>query len=284
MHQLYPIKRLNSWRTGSQVKYYSKPDSREALCDIYDKYYKERTIWLGLGSNILFPDSVLEAHIIHTTAALREMYMSNEHIYVEAGVSLGKVAKLAAKQGYVDASFLAGIPGTLGGALKMNAGAYGHEIWQYVESVDVLTQTGVETVMPNAFEIGYRHVILPKDMVMFLSAKLRFEPHCHEEAKSRIKDYLIRRNRAQPIGTYNCGSVFTNPDGMSTGRMIDQLGLLGYQIGGARISPKHGNFIENIHGEATTKDIWSLIYFMQERIWQHHQVRLKLEVTVYDNI
>ncbi|MCP8352545.1 UDP-N-acetylmuramate dehydrogenase [Candidatus Synchoanobacter obligatus] len=281
MHVNYPIKSLNSWRLGDRVRYFSQPQSLEALVSLYEQYQHVPTIWLGLGSNILFSDDVLNAHIIRTNKALSVMSF-DQYFYVEAGVSLAKFAKFCMKHGCVDAVFLAGIPGTIGGALAMNAGAYKYEIWQHVDSVTVLTSKGIRTLLPSDFKIGYRCVQGPKDLICFLSAKLSFIPSCALEAKKTMKQFLLQRNTTQPIGTFNCGSVFRNPEGQSAGKMVDQLGLLGYQVGMARVSPKHGNFIENIQGKATSADVRQIIQFIKEQVFAEYGIQLQLEVKVYE--
>lgn len=266
------------------MKLYSKPNTLEELVSIYHQNLSERTIWLGLGSNILFTDEVLDAHLIHTVKALSTIELRHDLVYAESGVTLAKTAKFCAKYGYEASAFLAGIPGTIGGALKMNAGAYGSEIWQYVVSAEVLTDQGVRTLYADELIIQYRRVILPKDVKVFLSVVLKFPKGCAIAAKASIKHWLLKRNSTQPIGTYNCGSVFKNPEGKSAGKMIDDLGLLGHRIGHARVSPKHGNFIENIDMQATTQDILSLITYLKQRVLEHYGTKLQLEVTMYDNI
>ena len=280
MHTHYPIRRLNAWRLGSTVRYYSEPVTQQGLVDIYRKH-PNNVIWLGLGSNILFPDHELDAHIIKTGKALSHLTHA-QHIDVGAGVTLAKLARFCTKLGYEDAAFLAGIPGTVGGALRMNAGAYKHEMWDYVESVDVLTDMGVKTLSKDDFVVGYRHVQCHEPMVMFLSARLSFVQGCKNKALGLIRQYLTQRNSTQPIGTFNCGSVFRNPQGHSAWRLIDGLGLRGYQIGGARISPMHANFIENVNMQARSEDVWQLIRMVQQKVLDNDGMHLELEVTVYE--
>lgn len=279
MKQHYPIKTLNTWRLGTTVQYFSQPTSKEELIEVYQAYQHVPTIWLGLGSNVLFPDDELEGHLIKTQKALNQIY-EDETVYAEAGVPLAKVARYCVKLGYDQAAFLVGIPGSLGGALRMNAEAYGCSIWQYVESVEVLTEKGIETWFPNRFLIGYRQVQVPRDFIAFLSARLRFEKGSVILGQTHMKESLYKRNQAQPIGTFNCGSVFRNPKGRSAGRLIDDLGLRGYTIGEARISPKHGNFIENM-GNASSKDTLKLIQLMQQAVWDAFKIKLSLEVKIY---
>lgn len=286
MHQNYPIRSLNSWRTGNSVKLYSEPSSAQDLVTLYHQHQHERTIWLGLGSNILFADGVLDAHMIKTTKALSgiQTVPLADKIQVDSGVTLAKLAKFAAKQGFKDAAFFATIPGTVGGALAMNAGAYGFEMWDFVESVQVLTTEGVKWLPSSKFVAGYRHVQSSEEenIILFLSVIMVFKKHCVPSAKQQIKTYLTHRNQTQPIGTYNCGSVFRNPPGDSAGRMIDKLGLLGYQKGHARVSPKHGNFIENVGMHASYDDIWQLITYLQKSVYEAYGERLQLEVKVYE--
>lgn len=280
MHKHYPISKLNSWRLGSSVRYFSEPRSQAELLDVYYQYAHIPTIWLGLGSNILFPDHELSAHIIKTHKALNRIE-EQETIYAEAGVPLAKLARFCVKKGYEDAAFFAGIPGTVGGALIMNAGAYHHDIWRYVSFVTVLTTKGLENKTAKDFLISYRKVQLPKDFIAFISVNLQFKQQSIESGLQKIKHYLLMRNQTQPIGTFNCGSVFRNPVGRSAGHLIDSLGLKGYSIGGAAISPMHGNFIENVD-QASSKDIKRLIQLMQYSVWSAYHIHLTLEVKVYE--
>lgn len=280
MHTHYPIKSLNTWRLGSTVRYYSQPTSLLELVDVYQQLKHVPTIWLGLGSNILFPDQEMNAHIIKTQKALKQIYY-DRYVYVEAGVPLAKLARFCVNLGYEDAAFLVGIPGSLGGALRMNAEAYGCSIWRYVNSVSVLTTNGIEVKTAKDFLIGYRQVQVPKDFIAFLSAELIFPKGDIESGKLKMKQSLQKRNEAQPIGTFNCGSVFRNPIGRSAGRLMDDIGLKGYRIGGARISPKHANFIENT-GLASAQDTLKLIQFMKQAVWNTYKIRLNLEVKIYE--
>lgn len=280
MHTHYPIKSLNTWRLGSTVRYYSQPNSLLELVDVYQQFQDTPTIWLGLGSNILFPDQEMDAHLIKTQKALNKI-THDQYVYVEAGVPLAKLARYCVKLGYEDAAFLVGIPGTLGGALRMNAEAYGYNIWSYVNSVSVLTKTGIEVKTAKDFLIGYRQIQVPKDFIAFLSAELIFPKGDIESGKQKMKQSLQKRNQAQPIGTFNCGSVFRNPLGRSAGRLMDDIGLKGFCIGGARISPKHANFIENMN-EATAADILKLIKIMKQAVWNTYRIHLNLEVKIYE--
>lgn len=247
--------------------------------EVYKEFSHVPTIWLGLGSNILFPDGELNAHIIKTQKALNKLYI-DDGIYVEAGVPLAKLAKFCVKHGYQDAAFLVSIPGSLGGALLTNAEAYGCEIWSFVKSVTILTEKGIEERSPKDFLISYRQTQLPKGFIAFLSARLQFNIGSQDIGHQVMKDTLRTRNRTQPIGTFNCGSVFRNPKIRSAGLLLDGLGLKGYSIGDALISPVHANFIENA-GNAKSADVMKLIQFMRGAVWNAHRIQLNLEVKVY---
>jgi|AntRauTorckE5430_2_1112549.scaffolds.fasta_scaffold00048_2 UDP-N-acetylmuramate dehydrogenase len=279
MHAHYPIKLLNTWHLGSTVRYFSNPNSLSQLVDVYEAYRHIPTIWLGQGSNILFPDHELSSHIIKTNQSLNQINF-DDGIYVEAGVALAKIARYCVRQGYDDAAFMIGIPGSLGGALMTNAGAYQHEIWNHVTSIRVLTTEGVKTLTPKHFFITYRQIQPPVGFIAFLSAKLKFNDGSEEKGREKMRTYLLMRNQAQPIGSLNCGSVFKNPKGRSAGRLIDDLGLRGYSIGGARISPVHGNFIENV-SNSTSNDVVKLISLMRRSVWNQYHIRLNLEVKTY---
>ena len=281
-HEHFAIRKLNSWRLGSTVRVYSEPRSLEELIKCYQLYRSMRTIWLGLGSNVLLPDHELDAHIIKLGKAMSSIEYVDGYMRVSAAVPLAKLARNAAKNGYLQAAFLCGIPGTLGGALYMNAGACGSEIWDYVHRVLVLTVDGIEWLLPSDFNVSYRHVEQPIGVIAFLAAELYFESSSAVKAMSQIKTYLEQRNRVQPIGTFNCGSVFKNPEQNSAGRLIDALGLLGYQEGYARISPMHGNFIENVEGLASSRDIRSIMQLMQDEVLMAYNIKLETEVIIYD--
>jgi UDP-N-acetylmuramate dehydrogenase len=197
---------------------------------------------------------------------------------VEAGVPCALIARQCVKWGLGPAEFLAGIPGTLGGALAMNAGAWGGETWKHVIDVDTLDRQGVRHTRSAAeFDVGYRHVRGPPDEG-FLAARLEFERKPGVNQAS-IKELLELRKQTQPIGTWSCGSVFTNPPGDHAARLIDSAGLKGFRIGDACVSEKHANFIIN-HGNATATDIEAVIRHVQKTVASMHQVTLCPEVRI----
>ena len=222
-------------------------------------------------------DGGLRGAVIDTHGVFDDLERVTENeVWCGSGVACAKLAKQCVKWGLGPAEFFAGIPGTLGGALAMNAGAFGGETWNHVISVATLDRAGVRRERPASdYAVGYRHVQGPLNE-WFLGARLRFElqPGVSNDA---IRMLLARRKATQPIGEWSCGSVFTNPPGDHAARLIDSLGLKGFRIGGARVSEMHANFIVN-DGTATAADIESLIQHVQATVERTHGVQLKPEV------
>lgn len=239
--------------------------------------------WLGLGSNVLIRDGGFPGTVIHTLKMQAKIQIISQDevnglvIQVDAGVPCAKIAKIAAKHFVVGAEFFAGIPGTMGGALAMNAGAFGGETWQHVIAVDVINRQGeIMRRKPNEYQVGYRSVVGHADE-WFLAAQLRFMPGDQQQANLRIKELLKRRNDTQPIGLPSCGSVFRNPEGKYAAELIEASKLKGMRIGDAEVSIKHANFIINL-GAATARDVETLIQHVQQTVWQDHAVKLCPEV------
>jgi UDP-N-acetylmuramate dehydrogenase len=204
--------------------------------------------------------------------------LSATRIQAQAGVPCGRLARQCVKWGLGSAEFFAGIPGTLGGALAMNAGAWDGETWRQVLEVDVIDRRGTRHVRtPADYEIGYRHVRGPADE-WFIAARMEFErkPGSNDAA---IRELLERRKQTQPIGEWSCGSVFTNPPGQHAARLIESAGLKGFRIGDASVSLKHANFIIN-HGAARAADIEALIAHVQQTVADFHHVELTTEVRI----
>jgi UDP-N-acetylmuramate dehydrogenase len=199
-------------------------------------------------------------------------------VYAGAGASCGKLARFCSKQNLVGAEFLAGIPGLLGGALAMNAGAYGGETWQLVESVNTINRQGVlRTRRADEFGVAYRSITGLADNEGFVSAVLQLVRGDGEAAAAQMRVLLDKRNASQPIGLPSCGSVFRNPPGDHAARLIEACGLKGKAIGGAQVSPKHANFIINT-GNATAKEIETLIALVQQQVKTQQGVELHPEV------
>lgn len=274
-----PLAKYTSWRVGGPAEQLYFPADRQDLSDYLASFASPpKLYWLGLGSNLLVRDGGLPGVVISTCGELREMHNhDSEQLYVEAGVPCAHVAKFSVAQGLTGAEFLAGIPGTLGGALKMNAGAFGGETWNLVASVEMIDASGrVTSRTREQFEIGYRSVTSPRDE-WFLAAILRLKPGDAVAGEQKIKALLKQRGLTQPTNKPSCGSVFKNPEHDFAARLIETSGLAGYRLGGACVSKKHTNFIEN-DGNASAAQIEELIEYVQQQVLARQQVYLELEV------
>jgi len=273
-----------SWHIGGMAKQYFRPRDKQDLINFMQGLaVDEPLFWLGLGSNVLIRDNGFAGTVIHTLKMLENIEVIEHRdseglvIDVAAGVPCAKIARFAAKHGVVGAEFFAGIPGTLGGALAMNAGAFGGETWEHVVSVEVINRQGqTRRRTKEEYQVGYRSVIIPTEE-WFLGAKLRFMPGDQVAAKQRIKELLQRRSATQPIGLLSCGSVFRNPTGKYAAEIIEASKLKGRRIGGAEVSRKHANFIINVDNASAT-DVENLIAEIQQQVRKDHRVDLEPEV------
>jgi UDP-N-acetylmuramate dehydrogenase len=276
-----PLSRHTSWHVGGPAELWFEPRDREDLAAFMRMLPPEMPVhWIGLGSNLLVRDGGLRGAVIVTHGALSRLdRLAQTIIYCDAGVPCARIARQCIKWGLGPAEFFAGIPGTLGGALAMNAGAFGGETWRHVVEVEVMARNGTRALRtPAEYQIGYRHVVPPVANEWFVGAKLRFE-HKAGINNEQIRDLLVRRKETQPIGEWSCGSVFTNPPGDHAARLIEVSGLKGYRLGGASVSAKHANFIIN-HGDATAADLEKLIALVQQTVLQKQGVRLSTEVRI----
>jgi UDP-N-acetylmuramate dehydrogenase len=279
-----PMAGHSSWRAGGHARRYYRPADLDDLCRfLRDLEPQEPLLWLGLGSNLLVRDGGFAGTVIATLGALTLLeWLDERTLRAGSGVTCSKVARLTAQAGLVGAEFLAGIPGTLGGALAMNAGAFGGETWRQVEAVETVTRSGrLQTRPPSDFHIGYRSVEGPPGE-WFVAARLGLEPGDAQAAQSRIRALLMQRGETQPTREPSCGSTFRNPPGDYAARLIEAAGLKGTAVGGARVSEKHANFIINT-GTATAADIEALIVQIQERVEQACGIRLETEVRIVGN-
>ena len=275
-----PLRKHTSWRVGGPADLFYAPTSVAELQSVLAHLPATTGIhWLGLGSNLLVRDGGIRGAVIATASLPRELErLDDRRVRASAGLACMLLAKRCVRWQLGPAAFFAGIPGTVGGALAMNAGAFGGETWAHVEAVTTIDRRGTVRERPRAdFEIGYRTVRGAADE-WFLGATFRFE---HDEASSMeaIKGMLARRNAAQPLGVPSCGSVFRNPEGDFAGRLIEQAGLKGRRIGGAMVSDKHANFILNV-ADATAADIEALIAEVRAAVEKTSGVQLELEVRV----
>ncbi|WP_431066862.1 UDP-N-acetylmuramate dehydrogenase [Methylotuvimicrobium sp.] len=275
------LAKYTSWRVGGEADWMFIPQDKQDLINfIKSQHGREPLFWLGLGSNLLVRDGGIRGTVINTRNRLKSMSKKDgSRVYVEAGVPCALIARYCGEQGMVGAEFLAGIPGTLGGALKMNAGAFGGETWAIVDSVETVDAFGqVRQRNRPDYDIAYRSVSGPAQE-WFLSAELRLESGNVAESQQKIKILLERRNQTQPTNQPSCGSVFKNPPGDFAARLIEACGLKGYRIGGAEVSAKHANFIVNTGG-ANAADIEALIGYVQDTVETMQGIRLLTEVCV----
>ena len=274
-----PLSRHTSWHVGGPADVFFMPRDRDELV-AFLKGLPAGTpvLWIGLGSNLLVRDGGIRGVVISTKDALGALERRGEReVYAEAGVPCARVARQCAKWDLGPAEFFAGIPGTVGGALAMNAGAFGGETWQQVASVETVDAAGTVRRREAAeYRSGYRHVEQPAPGEWFLAATLRFEGGSNEDA---TRGLLEKRRQTQPIGEWSCGSVFTNPPGDHAARLIEATGLKGFRIGGAVVSTKHANFILN-EGEASAGDIESLIRHVQREVARVQGVSLQPECRI----
>lgn len=276
-----PMARHTSWRVGGPARsFYEPADSDDLVMFLRHLPPDEPLFWLGLGSNVLVRDGGIPGTVIATAGALMDLVKVDEvTVRAGAGVACNKVARFSAGLNLVGGEFLAGIPGTMGGALAMNAGAFGGETWPLVKRVETVDRHGVRRWRePVDFQVAYRHVQGPEGE-WFVAAELQLQPGDGAAGLARVKELLERRNRTQPIGLPSCGSVFRNPPGDHAARLIESCGLKGVCRGGACVSTKHANFIINT-GNATAAEIEALIDQVADTVEQSHGVRLQREVHV----
>jgi UDP-N-acetylmuramate dehydrogenase len=276
-----PMARHVSWRAGGKARaFYVPADLEDLACFVGQLPAAEPVLFVGLGSNLLVRDGGFTGTAILMHAASRRPELRDGHIYAEAWVAAPKVARFAALHARHGAEFFAGIPGTVGGALAMNAGCYGAETWDIVEQVRTVDRAGVFHVRRKAeFEIGYRQCGLPKPE-WFAAAWFALESGDGEASRAKIKQLLARRIATQPLSLPNAGSVFRNPPNDHAARLIEACGLKGCERGGARVSEKHANFIVNPAGTASAADIEWLIAHVRQTVLQMKGIALVPEVRI----
>jgi UDP-N-acetylmuramate dehydrogenase len=276
-----PMSKHTSWRLGGPADcYYVPADLADLQAYLAAVDEGSDILWVGLGSNLLVRDGGFPGTVISTFNVLSGIdWLEDTVLRAGAGATCSKVARTAAKAGMVGGEFLAGIPGTMGGALAMNAGAFGGETWNLVRAVQTVDRHGrLRRRIPEDFRIAYRSVQGPADE-WFVSAELQLQPGDAQASRTGIRELLARRSATQPTQQPSCGSVFRNPPGDHAARLIESAGLKGRSIGGACVSEKHANFIINT-GTATATDLESLIVLVQDTVERQHGVRLQTEVRI----
>lgn len=276
-----PLARYTSWRVGGRADRLYIPQSLEDLVTFLQGLdHAEPIYFIGLGSNLLVRDGGVRGTVIVMHQALGDIRVDGKYIYAESGVTCGKLARFCASNAKAGAEFMAGIPGTVGGALSMNAGCYGSVTWNIVHQALTIDRSGNTHVRNESeFIASYRHVEMPMPDEWFLGAWFELNAGSPQESNRKIKELLATRLASQPLNLPSAGSTFRNPQGDFAARLIEESGLKGYQIGGAQVSVKHANFIVNI-GDATALDIELLIRHMKETVLEKQGIALQQEVRV----
>jgi len=282
-----PMWKRNTLRVGGNAAFAYSPSSESDLVAFLQsgQYLDSPFLILGLGSNLLVRDGGFPGLVIYTHRGLSDLRILDVRgeilIYASAGVPVPKLARFAATRGCDGGEFMAGVPGPVGGALTMNAGCYGRETWDHIESVKTVTRDGiVRQRPPSDFSVSYRCVKPNFDgKEFFLGGTFRFSLGESDVSREKIKDLLRKRVAEQPLGQPNCGSVFQNPNGHYAARLIEECGFKGRSIGGASVSTKHANFIVNCGG-ATGWDVENLMIEIKETVKRRFKIDLETEVRI----
>ena len=270
-----PMSKHCSLRSGGMTSEFFLPEDINEL-SLFLKSNVKPILLVGLGSNLLVRDRGFNGVTIHTKN-LKELNITNKYIESGAGTSLAKLSRFAQANLKYGAEFLSAIPGSVGGALAMNAGAFGSEVWQYVVSVQTMSLSGeLQERFPNDYEINYRSVKHRFSDEFFISARFDFNLN---KPNDNVRELLDKRNSSQPIGLPSCGSVFKNPKDNYAAKLIESSGLKGFCIGGACVSEKHANYIIN-QNNATALDIENLIIHIQNTVKTLHNVELETEIII----
>jgi len=279
-----PMSRHTSWRVGGTADLFFVPSS-EADLQAFLQGLEASTpiLWLGVGSNLLVRDGGLRGVVIAAAGMLRQLERADGYsVRAGSGVPCTQLARQCIRWGLGPSEFFAGIPGTVGGALAMNAGAHGGETWERVESVRTIDRAGeIHVRAPAEYTVGYRSVTGPPNE-WFLGAVFRFDPEARPSMDT-LNAMLERRKATQPLGLPSCGSVFRNPPGDYAARLIEAAGLKGFRIGGAEVSPKHANFIINVDN-ATATDVEELIEHVRQTVIERHGIELQHEVRIVGEV
>ena len=316
IYQNVSLKKFNSWKAGGNAENFLICSNVEKLSElIRSKKIITPLTFIGLGSNILIRDGGVKGTIIETFGGLNDIRIEKDAIYAEAGVTCSKLSKFAAQYGLSNSAFLSGIPGTIGGALAMNAGCYGSETWDYVQRVLIIKSNGdiakkqlkklnittlqrifnmvnprwrptiansrktTASKQKDDFKVGYRKVVGSEKNENFLAAWFKFPQGNVKDSNDEIKKLLLHRKNTQPLNWPTAGSTFRNPKDHFAAKLIEDCGLKGLKKGMAQVSEKHANFIVNL-GDATASDIEYLIDYIQKKVKQETKIDLKTEVKI----
>lgn len=279
-----PMSAHTTFKTGGPADYYVRPKTIQALCMIIDlcRKAKVRHIINGNGSNVLYPDEGYKGVVIEIGNNLSDIRVEGNKITALAGATLASLSSKAAAEGLMGLEFASGIPGTVGGAVVMNAGAYGGEIKDVIETALVYDAEGnIKTILHDDLELGYRTSVISKKGYVVLEAVFELKPGKGEEIYAKMKELNAKRRDKQPLNYPSAGSTFKRPEGYYAAALIEECGLKGFRVGDAMVSEKHSGFVVNV-GNAATADVLSVIKHVQDTVYEKTGVKLEPEVKIIE--
>ncbi|WP_370751424.1 UDP-N-acetylmuramate dehydrogenase [Eubacterium sp.] len=277
-----PMSSHCTFRAGGTAKYYVIPDEYKKVRDILRLCVEENIPYyvIGNGSNLLVQDDGFDGVIIEIDSALAKIEINGNEIVAKAGAKLSKIAVKALNESLTGFEFAHGIPGNLGGAVTMNAGAYGGEMKDVLKWVKVLDNNGeMKTLKAEELELGYRTSIIVKEKMIVLEACIELHEGNRDEIEMHMKELMAKRKEKQPLEYPSAGSTFKRPEGYFAGKLIQDAGLKGYRVGGAMVSEKHSGFVIN-YDNATATDIINLMKDVRKKVYEEFQVTLEPEVKI----
>ena len=275
-----PMKNHTTFRIGGPARYFVRPSDEKQVEELLHICRRAEIPWfiLGNGSNLLVSDRGYDGLIIQIYKNMSRVEVSGDVLEVQAGALLAAVSKKAQQAGLAGMEFASGIPGTLGGAVVMNAGAYGGEMKDILENVTVLTGDGqIKLLDKSELRMGYRTSVVKEKGYVVLAARLRLTPGNKEQIAARMDELKEKRVEKQPLEYPSAGSTFKRPEGYFAGKLIMDCGLRGYRVGGAQVSPKHCGFVINAQ-DATAADVLALIRDVQDKVYEKFQIKLETEI------
>ena len=280
-----PMKKHTTFRLGGVADYFLCPAKAEQVAELIHICREEKIPYfiLGNGSNLLVSDGGYRGAVIQIFKNMNEIHVEGTKVHVQAGALLSAAAKKALEAELTGMEFASGIPGTIGGAAVMNAGAYGGEMKDIIKSVTVLTTEGeIRVLDASELKFGYRTSVIKENGYIVLEAVIQLCPGEKEKIQNRMEELKVQRVTKQPLEYPSAGSTFKRPEGFFAGKLIQDCGLRGYRVGGAQVSEKHCGFVINT-GDAAAADVWQLIRDVQEKVYQQFQVKLEPEVKFLGN-
>ena len=281
--EMEPLKNHTTFRIGGAARYYAVPENADEIKETI-QFAKEKNLpylTIGRGSNILFPDDGYPGVVIEIGSGMEKIeILEKGRVRAQAGVALSTLASIVARQSLTGFEFAGGIPGTLGGAVTMNAGAYGGEIKDCIETATVMNDSGeIRALSKEELELGYRSSVIQKKGYLVLEAVFCFDEGDRETILARMRELNAKRREKQPLEFASAGSTFKRPEGYFAGKLIEDSGLKGYRIGDAQVSEKHCGFVIN-RGNATAAEVLRVIEDVQKKVYETFGVRLEPEVKV----